>query len=81
MEPVVGVFATRQEAEEATERLSERGLGQITLLTPDDWKEKVHTVRTKRRTQPSEIPASVYACGVTAINDRRYLLYLSFLNK
>ena len=52
MEPVVGVFATRQEAEEATERLSERGLGQITLLTPDDWKEKVHTVRTADMERP-----------------------------
>jgi hypothetical protein len=47
MVPVVGVFATRQEAEEATECLSERGLGQITLLTPDDWKEKVPSVRTE----------------------------------
>jgi hypothetical protein len=52
MEPVVGVFATRQEAEEATERLSERGLGQVTLLTPDDWKEKVHTVRTEDMERP-----------------------------
>ena len=52
MEPVVGVFATRREAEEATERLSERGLGQITLLTPDDWKEKVHTVRTADMERP-----------------------------
>src|ERR1022692_4869016 len=52
MEPVVGVFATRQEAEEATERLSERGLGQITLLTPDDWKEKVHSVRTEDMERP-----------------------------
>ena len=52
MEPVVGVFATRQEAEEATERLSQRGLGQITLLTPDDWKQKVHTVRTADMERP-----------------------------
>ena len=52
MQPVVGVFATRQEAEEATERLSERGLGQITLLTPDDWKEKVHSVRTEDMERP-----------------------------
>jgi hypothetical protein len=52
MEPVVGVFATRQEAEEATERLSERELGQITLLTPDDWKEKVRSVRTEDMERP-----------------------------
>ena len=52
MQPVVGVFATRQEAEEATERLSERGLGQVTLLTPDDWKEKVRSVRTEDMEQP-----------------------------
>jgi hypothetical protein len=52
MVPVVGVFATRREAEEATERLSERGLGQITLLTPDDWKEKVHSVRTEDMERP-----------------------------
>jgi hypothetical protein len=52
MQPVVGVFATRQEAEEATERLSERGLGQVTLLTPDDWKEKVRSVRTEDMERP-----------------------------
>jgi hypothetical protein len=52
MVPVVGVFATRREAEEATERLSERGLGQITLLTPDDWKEKVRGVRTEDMERP-----------------------------
>jgi hypothetical protein len=52
MEPVVGVFATRQEAEKATEGLSERGLGQITLLTPGDWKEKVHSVRTEDMERP-----------------------------
>jgi hypothetical protein len=52
MEPVVGVFATRKDAEEATERLSERGLRQIALLTPDDWKEKVRNVRTEDMEQP-----------------------------
>jgi hypothetical protein len=52
MVPVVGIFATRREAEEATERLSESGLGQITLLTPDDWKEKVRGVRTEDMERP-----------------------------
>ena len=52
MEPVVGFFATRQQAEQATERLSERGLGQTTLLTPDDWKEKVNSVRTEDMERP-----------------------------
>jgi hypothetical protein len=52
MVPVVGVFASRREAEEATECLSERGLGQITLLTPDDWKEKVRGVRTDDMERP-----------------------------
>jgi len=52
MVPVVGGFATRKEAEEATERLSESGLRQITLLTPENWKEKVHNVRTEDMEQP-----------------------------
>jgi len=46
MEPVVGVFTTRSQAEEATDRLCERGV-ELTLLTPGDWKEKVHNVRTE----------------------------------
>jgi hypothetical protein len=52
MVPVVGVFATRREADEAMERLSGRGLGQTTLLTPDDWKEKVRGVRTEDTERP-----------------------------
>src|ERR1035441_10138203 len=52
MEPVVGVFATRKAAEEATECLSERGLGRSTLLTPDDWREKSHNVRTEDMERP-----------------------------
>jgi len=52
MEPVVGVFATRKQAEEATECLSEMAAGQITLLTPEDWKEKVHNVRTEDMERP-----------------------------
>jgi hypothetical protein len=47
MEPVVGVFATRKQAEEATERLRASGLKQVILLTPDDWTGKVHHVRTE----------------------------------
>jgi hypothetical protein len=52
MEPVVGIFATRKEAEEATECLSERGLGQTTMLTPDNWRDKVHNVRTEDMERP-----------------------------
>jgi hypothetical protein len=61
MVPVVGVFATRKDSEEATERLSERGLGQFTLLTPDDWEDKVHNVRTEDMEQ-SGIGAAL--CGL-----------------
>jgi hypothetical protein len=52
MEPVVGVFATRKEAEQATQRLTERGLKHITLLTPDDWTRKVQSVRTEDMERP-----------------------------
>jgi hypothetical protein len=61
MVPVVGVFATRKEAEEAEECLSEKGLGQITLLTPDDWKDKLHKVRMEDMEQ-SGIGAAL--CGL-----------------
>ncbi|PYT28259.1 MAG: hypothetical protein DMG57_15490 [Acidobacteria bacterium] len=47
MEPVVGVFASRNNAEESAERLRQTGLKQITLLTPSDLESKVQTVRTE----------------------------------
>ena len=47
MEPVVGIFVTRKQAESATERLCESGLDELTLLTPSDWKKQVQDVRTE----------------------------------
>jgi hypothetical protein len=41
MEPVVGVFASRRQAEEAVERLREKRLRRVTLLTPDESKKEV----------------------------------------
>lgn len=41
MEPVVGVFASRQKAEEASEYLRNAGLRDLTLLTPDESNKEV----------------------------------------
>jgi hypothetical protein len=52
MVPVVGVFATSKQAEETSARLSGKAVGQITLLTPDNWQDKVHNVCTDDMEQP-----------------------------
>jgi hypothetical protein len=41
MEPVVGVFETRMQAEEARELLKEEGCGKVTMLTPGEPKREV----------------------------------------
>jgi len=58
MEPVVGVFASSSQAEEAAARLRERGLEQITLLTPDASQRTVESaVPTEDMEQPGMGPA------------------------
>ena len=58
MEPVVGVFATRSLAEQASERLNEEGLGKVTMLTPGEPKQQVErAVRTTDTEQPGMGPA------------------------
>jgi hypothetical protein len=53
MEQVVGVFANRRQALEATVRLKETGLGPLTLLTPGESKQDIErAVPTDDMEQP-----------------------------
>jgi hypothetical protein len=53
MEPVVGVFATRSQAEEASVRLKEEGPGKVTMLTPGEPNREVErAVPTTDTEQP-----------------------------
>src|SRR5579872_3689676 len=58
MEPVVGVFGSRSQAEEAAERFKERGVSRVTLLTPGEPAEEVlQQVPTDDMEQPGMAPA------------------------
>src|SRR5437763_2782866 len=58
MEPVVGVFASLSQAQEAAVRLRERGFGQITLLTAGTSDRNVESaVPTADMEQPGMGPA------------------------
>jgi len=58
MEPVVGVFANRSQAQEAAERLRDKGMGQVTLLTPGEPKQEIEAaVRTEDMEQRGIGPA------------------------
>jgi len=58
MEPVVGVFASRSQAEDAVARLKEIGVKQISLLVPGDSKQTVERATpTEDMEQPGMGPA------------------------
>src|SRR2546422_692008 len=57
MEPLVGVFNSRSGAEQAAERLRERGMSQLTMLTPGDPKRKIESLPTEDMEQPGVGPA------------------------
>src|SRR6266481_326463 len=58
MEPVVGVFANSSQAQDAVESLREKGIGQVTLLTPGEPKQEIEgAVPTEDMEQPGMGPA------------------------
>ena len=58
MEPVVGVFANNSHAQDAVESLREKGIGQVTLLTPGEPKQEIEgAVPTEDMEQPGIGPA------------------------
>ena len=58
MEPVVGVFANSSQAQEAAARLRDKGIGQVTLLTPGEPKQEIEAaVPTEDMEQPGIGPA------------------------
>jgi hypothetical protein len=58
MEPVVGVFANSSQAQDAVESLRDKGIGQVTLLTPGEPKQEIEgAVPTEDMEQPGIGPA------------------------
>ncbi len=58
MEPVVGVFANNSQAQDAVEILRDKGIGQVTLLTPGEPKQEIEgAVPTEDMEQPGIGPA------------------------
>src|SRR5258708_3744720 len=58
MEPLVGVFANNSQAQDAVEILRDKGIGQVTLLTPGEPKQEIgRAVPTEDMEQPGIGPA------------------------